>query len=196
MDERRKVEHNEQVFYLRQSRSSLYVEILLMQFVFLGIGLIIHWLIRGVENVVNLNLNTPVNVIQVVILLIDMFFIYTSVKNWSETVYTICPVYQVVKFRFPKGIKKVFPLTMTERFMVEKGYFGKKLDYGTITIQSPFQEENLYLYNIPHPEHYLNLLTSPIANHITKPRNPTAQKRKRVIKQKRKRRPYPYYRIK
>ena len=130
-----------------------------LEFIFLFINLLIHFILSYVAPSISANTFFPVNtIVSIVITLIKIFFMLLIVTQWLDSYYEVRPSKVVYKTGLFKRQEKEFDCPDIEQITLNEGFWGRLLHFGTITIYLKIDQDSFTLSNIPNPHRNLKLL--------------------------------------
>jgi hypothetical protein len=130
-----------------------------LEFIFLFINLLIHFVLSYIAPSMNSNTFLSVNaIISIVITLIKIIFMLLIVVQWLDSYYEIRPNKVVYKTGLFKRQEREFDCPDIEQITLSEGFWGRLLHFGTITIYVKINNDSFTLSNIPNPHRNLKLL--------------------------------------
>lgn len=96
----------------------------------------------------------------VAIQVLNIYFLIRIFLQWFETYYIITPSKVIIKNGIISITDQELNIKHLETFTVEQGVFGKLFHYGNIKIYNAVAREYFYMYNVPSPFKYLEILES------------------------------------
>ena len=139
------------------------VKIVFLQLVFIGIYVVILWKMNGA-------MAAPLKSGGIILFLFlqtlqSLWFLVIIIK-WFYVYYQITPKEVLLHTGVIAQKRKHFALEKTESVTLEQGFLGRIFNFGTITIELFLSNSrhNLYLYDVPNPGKYMNIIEKTITS--------------------------------
>jgi hypothetical protein len=139
--------------------------LIILELVFLSIGLIIRLPLSLFITSIGANTLYTVNtIIYVGLTLVKLIFMIIIVFQWVENYYEVRPGKVIYKSGLFKRVEREFNHPDIEKITISQGFWGRLLNYGTITINVKISNEYFFISNIPNPHRNLKLIEKSLAS--------------------------------
>jgi uncharacterized membrane protein YdbT with pleckstrin-like domain len=162
---------------IRMSLVVLITKILLVQLIFLAIGLLSSYILLSLdppdppafttETVVEDSDNDLLFLILVGLRIINFMIVFYLLLRWYYEYYIITPI-DIVVHRGPIIRRRsVYQIPAIQAVRVYQSVFGRLFRFGTIKLESPLLDYDVYLRHIPKPERTANIIEEERLKHGT-----------------------------
>lgn len=108
-------------------------------------------------------------IIFICLLLIQIGFTIYITLAWARSEYEIIPGRIIARGGILSANEEIYNLEHVNSVKIHQSFFGKLFKFGTIEMNNPVQQNNIFLYLIPDPFKYKSYITKMRSSKITTP---------------------------